>query len=172
MSKPINRKERGATLVITMIFLLILTIIGLAGMDVTGLEERMAGNMRDRNMAFQAAEAAILEGERYLETEVSLPLPFNGSNGLYDIPTNGDKNWEIIDWSSSAAVRSYSGPGFDELNATAAYIIELLDEVPSNDSMGDGTPEEEGNPGYYRITARARGLSDTTSVILQTVYKR
>jgi type IV pilus assembly protein PilX len=138
-------------------------------MDVTGLEERMAGNLRDRNIAFQAAEAAVLEGENYLETQVILPA-FDGSNGLYTLPTNGDKNWEVITWSSSSAVISYSGPGFDELNSTAAYIIEDLAAASDSDSLEVGVPVD--NKRYYRITSRAEGLSDTTSVMLQTVYKR
>jgi type IV pilus assembly protein PilX len=169
MSIYVDRVERGATLVITMVFLLILTIIGLAGMDVTGLEERMAGNMRDRNIAFQAAEAAVLDGENYLETQTILPA-FDGSNGLYALPTNGDKNWEVITWSSSSAVVSYSGPGFDELSVPAAYIIEDLAAASDSDSLEVGVPVD--NKRYYRVTARATGLSDTTAVMLQTVYKR
>ncbi|MEM5536736.1 PilX N-terminal domain-containing pilus assembly protein [Neptuniibacter pectenicola] len=169
MNIYVDRVERGATLVITMVFLLILTIIGLAGMDVTGLEERMAGNMRDRNIAFQAAEAAVLEGENYLETQVILPA-FDGSNGLYTLPANGDKTWEVVTWSSSSAVISYSGAGFDELSSSAAYIIEDLAAASASDSLEVGVPVD--NKRYYRVTARATGLSNTTSVILQTVYKR
>jgi type IV pilus assembly protein PilX len=169
MNKYVVKAEKGAALIISMIFLLVLTIIGLAGMDVTGLEEKMAGNMRDRNIAFQAAEAALRDGENYLQTQAILPA-FDGSDGLYSLTTNGDKNWNIVTWSSSAAVRSYTGPGFSELNSTAAYIIEDLAAASSNDSLEAGVPVD--NKRYYRITARAEGLSSTTAVMLQTVYKR
>lgn len=161
--------ERGAALVMSMIFLVVLTIIGMAGMDVTSLEEKMAGNMRDRNAAFQAAEAALRDGENFLNARAVLPA-FDGTDGFYSLTTNGTKNWESVDWGSSAAVISYSGPGFDELNSTAAYIVEDLAAAASSDSLEAGVAVD--NKRYYRVTARAEGLSDTTVVILQTVYKR
>ena len=163
------KSQRGATLIISMIFLLILSIIGLAGMEVTGLEERMAGNMRDRNMAFQSAEATLRNGEAFLENTAVLPA-FDGTAGLYAVPINGDKNWDIVDWTSSAAVRSYTGSGFDELASSSAFIIEDLAAASASDSLEVGVPSD--NKRFYRVTARAEGLSSTTAVVLQTVYKR
>lgn len=161
--------ERGAALIMSMIFLLVLTVIGIAGMDVTSLEEKMAGNMRDRNAAFQAAEAALRDGEDYLNSQAVLPA-FDGSAGFYALTTDGSKNWEAVNWASSTAVISYDGPGFDELNSTAAYIVEDLAAAATSDSLETGVAVD--NKRYYRVTSRAEGLSDTTVVILQTVYKR
>ncbi len=56
--------QRGAILVVSLIMLLLLTIIGLAGMRTTSLEEKMAGNSRDRALAFQSAEAALSIAEQ------------------------------------------------------------------------------------------------------------
>lgn len=58
-----HESERGAVLLVSLVMLLLLTLIGLAGMRMVQLEERMAGNLRDRQMAFQAAEAALRAGE-------------------------------------------------------------------------------------------------------------
>ncbi|MFR0691025.1 PilX N-terminal domain-containing pilus assembly protein [Enterobacterales bacterium AE_CKDN230030158-1A_HGKHYDSX7] len=55
--------EAGAVLLVTLVMLVLLTIIGLAGMRLASLEERLAGNLRDRQVAFQAAEAALRAGE-------------------------------------------------------------------------------------------------------------
>lgn len=55
--------ECGAVLLVSLVMLLLLTLVGLAGMRMVQLEERMAGNLRDRQMAFQAAEAALRAGE-------------------------------------------------------------------------------------------------------------
>lgn len=169
MRMRFSSRQQGTTLIITMIFLLVLSIIGLAGMDVTGLEERMAGNMRDRNMAFQSAEAALLEGEEYLETLVILPA-FDGSDGHYAVPNDGTKNWEQIDWTSSAAIRSYTGAGFQELADSSAYIVEDLAAAASSDSLEVGVPVD--NKRFYRVTSRAVGLTGSSEVMLQTVYKR
>ena len=168
--RPIQRfSQRGATLIVGMIFLLVLTIIGLAGMEVTGLEEKMAGNMRDRNMSFQSAEAALRDGEDYLESFVVLPA-FDGTNGLYSLPIDGTKNWEEVVWTSSAAVRSYSGPGFSELASSSAYIIEDLAAAATSDSLEVGVPADTKR--FYRVTSRAVGQTSSSVVILQTVYKR
>jgi len=161
--------QRGATLIVGIIFLLVLTIIGLAGMEVTGLEEKMAGNMRDRNMSFQSAEAALRDGEDYLESIVVLPA-FDGSQGLWELPTDGTKRWETVDWGSSTAVRSYSGPGFSELASASTYIIENLAAAGSSDSLEVGVPTD--TKSFYRVTSRAVGQTSSSVVILQTVYKR
>lgn len=50
-------------MIIGLVMLLLLTIIMLAAMRVTSLEEKMAGNLRNQNIAFQAAESALREGE-------------------------------------------------------------------------------------------------------------
>lgn len=55
--------ERGAVLIVALIMLLLLTVIGLSSMRGTSLQENMAGNMRDSNLALQASEAALRKGE-------------------------------------------------------------------------------------------------------------
>ncbi|KDE39704.1 Type IV fimbrial biogenesis protein PilX [Nitrincola lacisaponensis] len=59
-------KQAGSALIVSLLFLLILTILGVAGIQTTSMQERMSGNMRDRNMAFQAAEAALRGGEDFV----------------------------------------------------------------------------------------------------------
>ncbi|TBU92954.1 pilus assembly PilX family protein [Phytopseudomonas dryadis] len=57
------KSQRGAILIVALIMLLLVTIIGLASMRGTSLQERMAGNLRDQELALQAAEAALRKGE-------------------------------------------------------------------------------------------------------------
>lgn len=56
-------RHSGMVLIISLIILLLLTIIGVSGMKVSSLEEKMAGNDRDQSVAFQAAETALRMGE-------------------------------------------------------------------------------------------------------------
>lgn len=56
--------QQGAVLIVALIMLLLLTIIGLSSMRGTVLQENMAGNMRDSNLALQASEAALRKGEQ------------------------------------------------------------------------------------------------------------
>jgi type IV pilus assembly protein PilX len=59
---PANRPrhhQSGAVLVVALLFLLIITMLGVTSMQSTTSEERMAGNVRDWNNSLQAAEAAL-----------------------------------------------------------------------------------------------------------------
>lgn len=63
MSVPTNFRvvgqQRGAALIVSLIVLLVLTLIGVAGMNTSVLQERMAVNSQNANRAFQAAESTI-----------------------------------------------------------------------------------------------------------------
>ncbi|MBP1149298.1 MULTISPECIES: pilus assembly PilX family protein [Methylocaldum] len=51
--------QRGAALVVSLLILLVVTIVGLAGMRTSTQELRMASNAEDKETAFQQAQAAI-----------------------------------------------------------------------------------------------------------------
>jgi len=59
----IKQKQKGSALIIGLTILVIMLIIGTAGMRTTIMEEKMAGNARDLNNAFQAAEGGLVDGE-------------------------------------------------------------------------------------------------------------
>ena len=69
------RRERGAALVVALVLLLLMTVLGVSAIRTTTLQERMAGNLRDSNLAFQSAEAGLRAGEQLLEGAVP---PFTG----------------------------------------------------------------------------------------------
>ncbi|WP_200881859.1 pilus assembly PilX family protein [Nitrincola sp. A-D6] len=86
------KQQTGSALIVSLLFLLILTILGVAGIQTTSMQERMSGNMRDRNMAFQAAEGALRGGEEYVRDnsdneslfegkDLADPASWDGTNG-------------------------------------------------------------------------------------------
>ena len=78
--KRMNIKQQsGAALIVSLILLIVLTVLSIAAMQGTTMQERMAGNYRDTNQAFQAAEAALRAGESELLADVV--GPFNSSGG-------------------------------------------------------------------------------------------
>ncbi|WP_336368336.1 PilX N-terminal domain-containing pilus assembly protein [Marinobacter sp. C2H3] len=56
-SKPSD--QHGAALIISLIILLVLTLIGVAGMNTSVMQERMAVNSQNSNRVFQAAESNV-----------------------------------------------------------------------------------------------------------------
>lgn len=57
--RPPPQRQHGIVLVVGLVFLLVLTIIGITSLRTTTLEQRMAGNLQQRTVAFQDAEARI-----------------------------------------------------------------------------------------------------------------
>ena len=74
--------ERGAVLIVGLLVLLVITIIGVTQLQSTVLQERMAGNMRQNNLALQAAEAALQAGLSYIEQQRSPPAEDNAGSNL------------------------------------------------------------------------------------------
>ena len=164
-------RQRGATLVVALIILVVLTLLGVTAMQGATMQERMAGNVRDVNIAFQATEAALREGEQYLSDTVVLPA-FDGTNGLYPAPNQGDpRPWEVTNFNWDNDARQYEG---DDLGAAAppAYVIEELQVSPAGEGGEIGLGMAVGEDRLYRVTARGVGGNPNTIVILQTIYRR
>ena len=67
-----QKRQSGVALFISLVMLLILTVLGLSSVQTTSVQERMARNARDTNLAFQAAESALKDAEALIETFNSL----------------------------------------------------------------------------------------------------
>lgn len=167
------RHRHGAALIASLIFLLIMTLIGVTGLQVSSMEEKMTGNMRDRDLAFQAAESALRAGETFM-TAATLPA-FDGTGGHYLTSTAQATFWDTIDWTAPAQVTTYTGGTLSNVYAAPAYIVEQLPTLPGVDTGGSleaGTPPSGGNVSWYRITARGMGGTASAVVILQSIYRR
>jgi type IV pilus assembly protein PilX len=146
--------------------LLLLTLIGTTSMQTSSLEEKMAGNIRDKNLAFQAAESALKVAEASLS---NLPTFTDaGTGGFYckssPIPTPSAILTNGF-WTTNP-VATYSASALGNSIADPRYIIVKLDLV---DCLGGpvGTPQCRD----YRITTRATGGTTNAVVILQSIYE-
>jgi len=176
MNSFMHNRQSGSALIISLVFLLVLTVLSVAAMQGTTMQERMAGNYRENNEAFQAAEAALRTGERYLELAVIGPFdgtvtglfqPITGQE-LQDAVTDGTpvERWLAVtdtDWQAVSGT-SYQGQ-------KPEYIIEQLRAY--QDPLGslaadEPLPESQ----YYRVTARGYGASGELGAILQSTYRR
>jgi type IV pilus assembly protein PilX len=160
--------QSGAVLIISLIMLLLLTLIATTGIQTTSLEEKMAGNLRDKNLGFQAAESALKAAEISLTPPLATTAA--GTGGLYSsastIPTNSailtDSFWTANPVATSTVTNLGNGI------ATPLYIIQDMG-IPA-DCAGAAVGSLGCN--YYRITVRATGGSTNAVVILQSIYLR
>lgn len=166
--------QHGVVLIVGLLLLLVLTMLGVTAMRSALLEERMTGNVQDNTVAFQAAEAALREGELLLQ-QPALPN-FNGLNGLYPPPASATTppRWQTINWQSGSAVRIYTG--FEDAPANLSQVSArfFIEEQPlvvgPGESLSADTSLDE--IGFYRITARGVGITGNTVAVLQSTYKR
>ncbi|MEQ8659594.1 MAG: PilX N-terminal domain-containing pilus assembly protein, partial [Gammaproteobacteria bacterium] len=92
----IRTRQSGAMLVIALIMLLVLTMLGVSTVQSTVVSERMAGHFLNKQSSFDAAEAALRDGEDSAE---AFPVfaPTDGTGGLYQPPAGaarrGRRTW-------------------------------------------------------------------------------
>ncbi|WP_324778920.1 pilus assembly PilX family protein [Thiobacillus sedimenti] len=171
--------QRGAALITGLIFLVVLTLISLSAIKATSLEERMAGNARDQDVAFEAAEAGIRDAMKKLPTVSTQPALFVAgcSNGycLNDPVTpvwtalTANNQWTSTKTAAYNGTLNFSGSG-PALPQQPRYIIELLPgTVPafgSTATIGKGnTSGAQLTP--YRITAVGWGMTGQTQAMVQ-----
>ena len=82
-SIPDKNTQRGWVLVIGLVVLVMLTLIAMALMRTTLLEEKMAGASRDINLSFEAAEAGLRGAEAFIESQADDSAFTATGSGLY-----------------------------------------------------------------------------------------
>lgn len=191
--------QRGSTLLISLILLLLFTIVGMASVRNVGFNQKMSSNYRDADLSFQAAEAVLREGEDYIDALSAGVKAYHFSvdclvgdcftntcgNGLCFNGTHSENN-QCVDtppvvpfveqdavWESQT--RSIESTlNFPGLPASPRFLIEFMCYVPRVD---DAKPELDftypiGDWSYlFRVTSYASGANGTSRVMLQSTYK-
>lgn len=94
MNTTLRTRETGATLVVALVFLVVLTIAGITAMQFSTMEERMAGNSQSRNTIFQATQNSIQINLGILNNQTSgrtrlleamNASKYNDGNGTYPL---------------------------------------------------------------------------------------
>ncbi|MGD8642269.1 MAG: PilX N-terminal domain-containing pilus assembly protein, partial [Gammaproteobacteria bacterium] len=125
-------QQRGSVLIISLIVMLILTVLGVSGMKSSVLEEKMAGNVRDKQLAFQAAEATLREAEQYIDDNIISITAFDtdGSDGLYD--KSAPKIWTTLSWDDNDSIEYTDFDSSYEITTPPRYVIQHLASQQNN----------------------------------------
>ena len=173
---PLNT-QRGAVLLVSLMILLIMTVLGIAGMSSTTMEEKMAANNQQQQQAYQAAETALRDAEAWLTTNVTKLgdlTQFDGSNGLYSLRATAvgvataEPDFDIYKSTEWASKGKASKTLLDN-QATPRYIIEYMGDL--QDPLDPNDPSFINRYGF-RITAIGWSVDGTARYLAWSHYIR
>lgn len=172
-------KQRGSVLVISLLVMLVITVIGISGMQNSMMEEKMAGGMRDKHNAFQAAEAALKRAQQFLKPVVGT-AGFDGTGGLYASTDPDPDVWDINTWSNANSI-SYTDPitnmatpaPFSNVFSQPRFIIKHVDDIPishSSMTIGGYGSTSGAKVTNFKVIARGIGREFGSVVILEAYF--
>lgn len=170
------RFQSGASLLVVLILLLIMTLLGLAVLRSTSLEERMSANLRDRSLSFQSAEAALREGEQLAAGTAAPPAAGTGCvSGLCEKPAvNATDRWLDAATVWRSAANNVNADNVSTRATPSRFIVEHMGRVqddPDCASIGykSNTTKCKMFSNLYRITAQSTAAG-RANVLLQSNY--
>jgi type IV pilus assembly protein PilX len=192
--------QGGASLILVMIILTIVSMIGIAGVQISMMGERSARNDRDYQLAWQSAEAGLMDAEndlfgpgassrRAVFSPTTNKAAFvegcgtsGNSKGLCALAVTGKPAWVAVDFDSysktaaTAAYGDFTGRTFAaggvgiQPARSPRYVIEAIP-----DSAGAGsTSRDPGveDPKYvFRVTSMGFGPRADIQAVVQMIYR-
>jgi len=163
-------KQRGAALIVSLVMLLLMTMIGIFAMRTGIMQEKMASNLIDRELAEKAAEVALRDAEKTILSWANAPIALpDGANNVWKKNTMAQNPASVSAWWMQADANWWQANGIASPRSVGSiedprYIIEEI--TPLN--IHPGTPP---STRYYRVTARGVGGSTQAIVILQSTVQ-
>lgn len=153
-SKFSHSAQTGSALIVSLVMLLLISLIGVGSMQGTILQERMASNLHDRNIAFQASERALRRGENWL-TSNTVVAGTNTNDSLLDPGA----------WGGGGGDEVTVVTGDAQLSANPSYHV-----VRTGDAcVGVGAGVIECYERYV-VTSHGQGGTATSVAILQSAF--
>ncbi len=179
-----KKNQRGATLVVSLVLLLVMTVIGISSIGNVTFNQKMATSFRDSSSSFQAAEAALAEGEALAESltaTISEAIVAPGCTGTqcFTATCNNGKCFngsypygnpcvleepfpqlakQEATWDTAGRALD-SQQSFPGLARQPQIIVEFICNKPTDHAY------------FYRITSYARGAKSSSRTMLQSTYK-
>jgi type IV pilus assembly protein PilX len=173
------KTQRGAALFVSLLLLVIMTLLALAAGQGTRMQEKMSGNARDADLAFQASEAALRDGEQMIVNQTAQPLAcasppcnFFQLNVLPDDLSSQNNSW----WGLTGRQYQATDAGTTSTKVMTNVaedprsVIEELGYIPPSTTIGRGAPP----PGrtFYRVTAHGTGGTTAAQAVVESTYSR
>ena len=160
-SLSVGRRQQGISLLVVLLLLVVMSVLGVAVLRSSALQERMSANLRDRSLATQAVEAALQAGRAALAAD-----PQWRTTELE--PGDACINGVCPPFTTEATAAWQDVPAWQ--GVATQYWIEYLGEnataIQTNGVIPG--PETTNRGPMFRITARTEPGSGRALVVLQS----
>ena len=193
--------SRGASHIVVMLILVVVSILGVSGIQVAMMGERGTRNDRDQQVAWQAAEAALIDAEfdieglpvssmtkrntvfKLKETDIAKFIPDCGTSGLSiglcSLNATGKPAWLTVDFTATGASAptvqfgTFTGRDFPSGSKGVQPVRPPRYVIePIVDPLVSRTTKPGSGTRYvYRVTAMGFGPSATTQAVVQMIYR-
>ena len=190
-----NRIQRGASLVVVLILLVIVAGLGISAVQMSIMGERSARNDRDYQIAWQSSEAAMMDAEFDMRgpgtaSRMGVFVKNDSMSFVEDCGTTGNSKglclpkitgkpiWLAVDFtattSPSAEFGDFTSRSFDAGNLglkpkkKPRYIIEVLPDTASSGNAALGSDKKF----VYRVTAIGFGPREDIQAVTQMVFRK
>jgi type IV pilus assembly protein PilX len=190
-----NRQQRGVTMIVVLLMLVLVSMLALVAARFSILGEKSARNDRDRDIAFQAAEDALLDAEKDVLHPGPIPAPgnrnslFGRDSQLHFQPGCGINTerglclpndiaikpiWLTVDISASSTTSvqygTYTGQTYPSGLVLSVrpprYIVEVIPDI-----QADSGQDAQQGCYIYRVTSFGFGVREETIVSLQNILR-
>ena len=160
------RHRRGISLIVSLVLLMVASLMAVLSLGDVTLQTRMTAAAHDRNLAFQAAEAALREAEIAAAAATEANFPAAGCTaGFCAMPALTDNARWLDDafagWNAATAAVPTDAPA-------AGAIVETMGEAPNWLGCENEMPRQPNcRTARYRVSARS-SAADRAAVIVQS----
>lgn len=187
------RQARGVVLVAALVIIVVMSLLIVWSTRGSQFDERQAGNNRDHQVAFQAAElglrfceGVVVSGQPVALLNQVYRVDSANSGTFYDsagnpklgyLDNNGKQFWEVPgNWTPGAnapnanviTVPNKAGVTLSEAAAVPRCFIEEIRQPARVRNPQTGMPVNI----HYRVTALGTGINGATQVILQSEVRQ
>jgi type IV pilus assembly protein PilX len=173
-------------LIVSLVILVVMTIVGVTAMRGTALEERMAGNLRDGTLAFEAAEAALRAAGDLTDpwaSKRSAGCPPASADEVFDrqcLPVSPALE-DLVDRNAAGEFEPRDGvleypDGIEEGGDIDGVVRQPVYVVHDSVFVPDTTDPNDAALGigryFYAVTALGFGSTDESTAMLQAVIAK
>jgi type IV pilus assembly protein PilX len=174
------RPEQGFVLVTGLLFLVIVTLLGLSLFRGSGLMERLSANTRDKQRAFETAQAALQYGEWFLaSSSTQVKSACTTTTGkttatLHVCTELLDPSRDTIaalGWQPSAFTYAKQHVTVGAGGGLTAAGTDVNYQAPPGVFIEDLGQMSDGKTELYQVTAYGSGGNSDTSSVVRSTYK-